>query len=138
MGAQPCGQRIWLRDLRAYFILVFTMKPKCQGLCPMGEWSVTKRYTVSVRKAQSLRRCLSKGLVGLLYDTRSQTNSMKISFFTKFKQDHRSEGPWSCESARLCSLALCICGVRVRAGESKCASLRLPTASPELARTACA
>lgn len=38
-GAQPCGQRLWLRDLRTHFICFFTVSPMCQGLCPVGERS---------------------------------------------------------------------------------------------------
>lgn len=101
-GAQPCGQRLRLRDLRTHFICVFTVSSKCQGLCPMGGWSNYKAlYSyVSVMKARFLRRCLSKGLVSLLYNTSSQAGARQIVwklsffFFTKFKRDNRSEGPW--------------------------------------------
>lgn len=56
---------------------------------------------------------------------------MKISFFTKIKQDYRSKGPRSNVQASflgageapdciLSFLVLCICSVRVLAGEQVC------------------
>lgn len=36
MGSQLCGQRMWLRDGRIHFILIFTVSLECQDLGLVG------------------------------------------------------------------------------------------------------